>query len=364
MQKKIAVLAGDGIGPEVMSQALKVLTKISEKFGHKFEFAEALVGGSAWDKFGKHLPEETIEICKSADAILFGSVGGPVPLQHLDKWKTCERDSILALRKTFGFFANLRPTIVVKALISLSPLRPEFIKDGIDLLIVRELAGDIYFGEHKRFLINNKRHATDLAEYNEDQIRAVAKVAFELAKTRHKKVTSVDKANVLDTSKLWREVVSEVAKDFPEIELEHMLVDNCAIQLVKNPAQFDVILTSNMFGDILSDQASAIPGTLGLSPSASLSAMTFNNSGSLFGLYEPSGGSAQDIAGKNLANPAAQILSAAMMLRTSFGLIEEAKIIELAVSSTIEAGYLTRDMSNSDSYLSTTEFTDKVISFI
>ena len=337
MKKNIAILPGDGIGPEVMGQALRVLESIAYKFKHEFITSKAMVGGAAYDEYNSHFPEETRIICESSDAILFGSVGGPVSDQHLDKWKNCEANSILALRKLFKFNANLRPIRIMPELKELSPLRSEIIKDGVDLVIVRELLGDSYFGEHKQFVEKDLRIATDISIYSEDQIINIAHTAFRLARARRKKVTSVDKANVLATSKLWRTVVREIAKEHPDIKLEEMLVDNCAMQLVLNPSQFDVILTTNMFGDILSDTAAVLPGSLGLLASASL-----NNKG--FGLFEPPGGSAPDIAGLGIANPIAQISSLALLLRLAFGLEKEARTIETAVESTLKSGYRTKDI--------------------
>jgi len=337
MQKQIAVLPGDGIGEEVMAQALRVLDVIAQRFGHQFTTPKGLVGGAAYDKFSSHLPEETLSLCKSSDAILFGSVGGPVAEQTLNKWKNCEINSILALRKIFKFNANLRPVRIFPELAEISPLKTTIIEKGVDLVIVRELLGDCYFGEHKLVTENSGRVASDVSVYSEDQIAAIAHTAFKLAKKRRQKVTSVDKANVLTASKLWRTVVHEVGKIYPDIKLEDMLVDNCAMQLIVNPSQFDVILTTNMFGDILSDTAAILPGSLGLLASASL-----NKEG--FGLYEPPGGSAPDIAGKGIANPIAQINSLALLLRLSFGLEEEAKAIEHAVESALTSGYRSADI--------------------
>lgn len=354
----IAVLPGDGIGPEVMAESLRVLAEIGRLHGHTFEFKHGLVGGAAYEQHKLHFPDETKCLCEQSAAILFGSVGGPIKDSHLDKWKNCEANSILALRKNFQFYANFRPIRVYPELSGISPLRREVLGAGVDLLIIRELVGDIYFGEHKTELRNGKKYARDVAEYTEDQIRNVAHAAFRAAAQRRKKVTSVDKANVLDTSKLWREVVSAVGKEYPDIVLEHMLVDNCAMQLVRAPAAFDVILTSNMFGDILSDEAAVIPGSLGLTPSASFSA-------SGLALYEPSGGSAPDIAGQDRANPIAQILSAAMMLRFSFQLQKEATLIENAVSKTLSAGVFTADIaSGNGASVGTRGFTDQVLKFL
>jgi 3-isopropylmalate dehydrogenase len=338
---KVAVLAGDGIGPEVMTEALHVLHRVGEIYHHTFHTRDAVIGGHAFDSFGAHFPNETKKICDSSDAILFGSVGGPVSESHLPKWKGCETNSILALRKTYALAANLRPARVYQELAGSCPLREEIVLGGIDLLIIRELQGDVYFGEHSFFEKDGVKSARDVAEYTTDQIEVVARVGFETARKRKGKVTSVDKANVLHTSKLWRDVVREVYRSYSDVALEDMLVDNCALQLVKNPGQFDVIVTSNLFGDILSDLAAALPGSLGLCPSASLSATRF-------GLYEPSGGSAPDIAGKGIANPIAQILSVAMMLRYSFGLLREADAVECAVRETLAAGVRTADIASSD----------------
>ncbi len=336
--KKVAVLAGDGIGPEVMQEAIAVLEVVAKRFSRLIECIPALVGGAAYLQHGSHFPEVTREVCQSADAILFGSVGGPVSESHLPQWKGCETNSILAIRKTFGLAANMRPTRVYPALAASSPLKAECIGAGIDLLIVRELQGDVYFGEHTFFNQAGKRCARDSGEYTEDQITFVARSAFEAARARRRIVHSVDKANVLHMSKLWREVLREIHREYLDVLLEDILVDNCALQLVKAPAQFDVIVAPNLFGDILSDLAAALPGSLGLSPSAS-----FNTHG--FALYEPSGGSAPDIAGKGIANPIAQILSTAMMLRYSFGWSAEADALEEAVSQAIADGYRTADIA-------------------
>jgi len=348
MKKIIAVLPGDGIGVEVMPQAIKVLENVARRFGHEFAFNHAYAGGAAFEKFGFHLPEETLTVCKNSDAILFGSVGGPVDQMNLPKWKGCEANSILTLRKTFKFHANYRPVRVFPQLASLSPLRPEIVERGIDMLFLRELLGDCYFGEHTSFnQENGKRAARDVSTYTEDQVSAIAHVAFKAAQKRRKKVTSVDKANVLEASRLWRTVVTEIATQYPDVELEHMLVDNCAMQIVRDPAHFDVVLTTNMFGDILSDAAAVLPGSLGMLASASI-----NDAG--FGLYEPPGGSAQDIAGKGIANPIAQILSAALLLRFSFSLETEALTIEAAVERALDDGYRTRDIVRTSGVSQTT----------
>jgi len=356
--KIIAVLAGDGIGPEVMKEALRVLDAVSKRNDCEFEIREGLIGGAAFDEYQEHFPQATLNLCKESDAILFGSVGGPVSELDKPKWKNCEINALLGIRKAFSFNVNLRPVRVLPELSKLSPLSAEIVKQGVDILFVRELVGGIYFGEKKRFVRDGMRVASDLCEYSEEQIASVSHAAFKAATKRRKKVCSVDKANVLTTSKLWREVVNEVSKDYPEIELEHMLVDNCAMQLVRTPSQFDVILTENLFGDILSDAGAVLPGSLGLLSSASI-----NQDG--FGLYEPPGGSAQDIVGKDLANPIAQILSLAMLLRFSFGYQEEANAIELAVTKTLRDGLRTADIAaGGEKTVSTSEMADRVLSYL
>lgn len=338
-EKNIAVLAGDGIGPEVMNEAVKVLRKVGELYGHSFAFTEANVGGAAWaalEEAGEtptHLPAATIETCAASDAILFGSVGGPVDHAQAPRWKDCEKNSLLGLRKRFNLANNLRPCKIYPFLAHLCPLKPSLIETGVDMLIIRELVGGIYFGEHKR---ESADKAIDVMEYTREGIEKPVKFAFEAARLRRKKVTVVDKANVLETSKLWREVAKEIAPSYPDVELEFMYVDNAAMQIIQKPSSFDVIATENMFGDILSDAASVLPGSLGLMPSASL--------GDCVHMYEPSGGSAPDIAGKNVANPIAQILSGAMMLRYSFQLEAEAAAIEKAVEEVLKAGTLTGDL--------------------
>ncbi len=357
VNKRIAVLAGDGCGPEVMEQALRVLDSIAKKFGHNFTYHKALVGGAAYAKHQEHLPQQTIEICKNSDAILFGSVGGPVQLQSEPQWANCEAKSILALRKTFNFNINLRQSVIYPQLAAISPLKNELIGHGLNLIIFRELLGDIYFGEHTLSEKNGQRYAFDSAEYNEEQIKSIAHHAFKVAQTRNKKLVSVDKANVMATSKLWRTVVNEAAKNYSDVVYSDMLVDNCAMQIIRNPAQFDVILTSNLFGDILSDELSVLSGSLGMMPSAS-----FSHNG--FALYEPAGGSAPDIAGQNIANPSAQILSAALMLKHSFALNQEAEAIEHSVKQTIIAGWRTADLachSADEKIVGTREFTDAIL---
>ena len=330
MKKRAVVLPGDGIGPEITREAVKVLEAVGERFGHTFELEEFPVGGCAYDCCGKCLPEETMSACRSADAVLLGAVGGP-------KWDSlpgAERPerALLALRGGLGLFANLRPAKVWPVLADASPLK---LGGVIDMLVVRELTGGIYFGEHVRS--SDGTSARDVMAYSVPEVERIARVAFEAAMRRRRKVTSVDKANVLESSRLWREVVGRIAADYPDVELEHMYVDNAAMQLVRDPGRFDVLLTENMFGDILSDEASQITGSIGMLPSASL-----RTDG--FGMYEPIHGSAPDIAGKNVANPLAAILSGAMMLRDSFGLEDEASAVESAVGKVLESGLRTADI--------------------
>ncbi len=335
MNKKIVVLKGDGIGPEVVDQALKSLDAVCQKFNHNFEYTEALIGGVAIDKFGVPLPDETLELAKKSDAVFLGAVGD---------WKYDKLDpairpekGLLGIRKGLGLFANLRPVKIFDELVSSSPLKEDLIK-GADIMIIRELTGGIYFGEPKgERMQNNEKTAFNTMIYKESEIRRIAKVAFEIAMKRNKKVCSVDKANVLDVSRFWREIVTEVSKDYPEVELSHQYVDNAAMQLIIKPKQFDVILTSNLFGDILSDEASVLSGSLGLLPSASLS------EGSI-GMFEPCHGSAPDFKGLDKLNPIATILSAAMMLKYGFDMQEEAEAIENAVDSVLKEGYRTEDI--------------------
>ena len=334
---KIAVLPGDGIGPEVMAEAIKVLEAVESKFDVSFELTYANVGGIAIDEEGKALPESTVEACRASDAVLFGSVGGP-------KWETLppdeqpERGALLPLRKIFGLFCNLRPAIIFPALTGNSSLKEEIIDGGFDLLVVRELTGGIYFAQPKGIEGEGAdRTGFDTMKYSDAEIERISHVGFQAARKRSGKLCSIDKANVLSTSVLWREVVERVAKDYPDVELTHMYVDNAAMQLCRAPKQFDVMLCGNMFGDILSDEAAMLTGSLGMLPSASLAEGTF-------GLYEPSGGSAPDIAGQGIANPIAQILSAAMMLRYSFGMIEAAEAVEKAVEKTLNDGFRTGDI--------------------
>lgn len=339
MEYKIAVIPGDGIGPEIVGEACKVLDRIGEVYGHVFTYTEVLMGGASIDACGVPLTEEALLTAKSSDSVLLGAVGGDV---GNSRWYDAAPElrpeaGLLAIRKGLGLFANIRPAYLYKELKDACPLKDKIIGDGFDMVIMRELTGGIYFGERNTTEVDGVRTAVDTLTYNENEIRRIAVKAFEIAMKRKKEVISVDKANVLDSSRLWRKVVEEVAMDYPQVTLSHMLVDNCAMQLVMNPRQFDVILTENMFGDILSDEASMITGSIGMLSSASL------NEGK-FGLYEPSHGSAPDIAGKNMANPIATILSAAMMLRYSFDLDGEAKKIEEAVEQVLSESYRTGDI--------------------
>ena len=339
MNKKIAVIKGDGIGPEIVNEAIKVLDKVAEKFGHSFEYDQLLMGGCSIDAYGEPLTDETIEHCKAADAVIMGSIGGDTTTSPWYKLPPNLRPEagLLKIRKSLGLFANLRPAVLYSQLSDACPLKKEISSKGFDLLMMRELTGGLYFGERKTEEVNGITTATDTLTYNENEIRRIAIKAFDVAMKRNKKVTSVDKANVLDSSRLWRKVITEVAKDYPEVTLEHMLVDNAAMQLVKDPAQFDVLVTENMFGDILSDEASMIAGSIGMLASASLNETKF-------GLYEPSGGSAPDIAGQNKANPIATILSAAMMLRFSFDMLDEADAVENAINKVLDDGIRTGDI--------------------
>jgi 3-isopropylmalate dehydrogenase len=339
MEAKIVLIPGDGIGPEIVREAKRVLDHVSEKFGHHFIYEEIDMGGCSIDKFGVPLTDEELAKAKAADAVLLGAVGGNV---GNSAWYDVAPNlrpeaGLLKIRKELGLFANLRPAYLYQELAQACPLRPEIIGDGFDMVIVRELTGGLYFGDRWTKSINGVETACDTLTYNEEEIRRIAIKGFETAMKRRKKLVSVDKANVLDSSRLWRKIVDEVAKDYREVEVSHMLVDNCAMQLVMNPKQFDVILTENMFGDILSDEASMITGSIGMLSSASLNETKF-------GLYEPSHGSAPDIAGQNIANPLATILSAAMLLRYSLDLDAEAKAIEDAVAKAIADGYRTGDI--------------------
>lgn len=339
MNYNVALIHGDGIGPEIVTEAKKILDKVCEVYGHSFTYKNVLLGGASIDVHGVPLTEEAVADAKSCDAVLMGSIGGDAktsPWYQLEPSKRPEA-GLLAIRKALNLFANLRPAYLYDELKAACPLKEDRIGDGFDMIIVRELTGGLYFGERKTEEIDGVMTAVDTLSYNENEIRRIAVKAFEIAGKRRKKVTSVDKANVLDSSRLWRKVVEEVAKDYPDITLEHMLVDNCAMQLVHNPGQFDVILTENMFGDILSDEASMVTGSIGMLSSASLNETSF-------GLYEPSHGSAPDIAGKGIANPIATILSAAMMLRFSLNLDKEADAVEAAVQEVLKEGYRTVDI--------------------
>lgn len=356
MTYNIAVLKGDGIGPDIVDQALRVLDKVGDKYGHSFNYTEALIGGAAIDAVGKSLPDETVAVCKASDSVILGAVGGP-------KWDTIgsgdrPEKALLGIRAELGLFANIRPAVMYKELKDACPLKDEIIgEDGIDIVVVRELTGGIYFGargEGVDEVLGAYRY--DTMQYSEMEVERIAINAFEIAMKRKKKLTSVDKANVLDSSKLWRGVIERVAKDYPEVSVDHLYVDNAAMQLVINPKQFDVIVTGNMFGDIISDEASMITGSIGMLPSASLSA-------GKIGMYEPIHGSAPDIAGQDKANPIATVLSVAMMLRYAFNLDEEANVMEAAVAKVLEDGYRTGDiMSDGCKQVGTVEMGDLICS--
>lgn len=335
MNKKITVLPGDGIGPEIVNEAIKVLNKVADKYGHSFDYTYVDIGGCSIDKFGVPITDEGMEKCKNSDSVLLGAVGGP-------KWDNVDpsvrpEKALLAVRKELGLFANLRPTKLFPQLTDASPLKQEIVGGGIDLLIVRELTGGVYFGSRKTEEVNGEMVATDIMPYSESEIERIGRVGFETAMKRGKKLASVDKANVLDTSRLWRKTMHKLSEEYPEVEYSDILVDNTAMQLIKNPTQFDVLVTENMFGDILSDEASMLTGSIGMMPSASLSSGTL-------GMYEPIHGSAPDIAGMNIANPLGTILSAAMMLRYSFDMSAEADAIEAAVNKVLDDGYRTGDI--------------------
>lgn len=357
MTYNIALLKGDGIGPEIVDSAVAVLGKIGDKFGHTFNFTDYLMGGCAYDVYGEPLPKETVDGCLKSDSVLLGAVGGP-------KWDTLPGDkrpekALLGIRSALGLYTNLRPAKVYPALKSASPLKESIVDKGVDIVMVRELTGGIYFGERGRRNGENGEEAYDTEKYSVMEIERIARAAFDTAMKRSKNVISIDKANVLESSRLWRETVHRIAKEYPEVTCADMLVDNAAMQLVKNPSQFDVVVTSNMFGDILSDESSQITGSIGLLPSASLG-------DTKCGMYEPIHGSAPDIAGQNKANPIATVLSAAMMLRFSFDLEDEANCIEKAVDDVLNAGYRTADiLGNSDEKpLSCTEMTEKLLEAI
>lgn len=346
MDKVIAVLPGDGIGKEITKGAVEVLKAVAERYGHTFQFEYGLIGGNAIDEEGTPLPDETLRVCRQSDAILLGAVGGPKWDQNPSHLRP--EAGLLKIRKELSLYANLRPITYFKSLADASTIKHEVI-ENVDMMIVRELTGGIYFGKpSERVIVDGKEAVVDTLFYQREEIEKIITLAFELATKRSKKVTSVDKANVLASSKLWREVAEQVAKDYPEVTLEHMLVDNAAMQLIRNPKQFDVMVTENMFGDILSDEASMLTGSLGMLPSASLSYTGLN-------LYEPIHGSAPDIAGQNVANPLATILSAASMLRESFGLYEEAEAVERAVSHVLDLGYRTKDIALEDSKVLNTD---------
>ena len=335
MEKNITVLKGDGIGPEIVDQAIKVLDAVCEKYSHKFNYTEVDIGGCSIDKYGVPITEEGMAKCKAADSVLLGAVGGP-------KWDGVDpsvrpEKALLAVRSELGLFANLRPTKLFPQLADASPLKPSIVGNGIDLMIVRELTGGIYFGKRRTEIVDGEKVATDEMTYSEHEIERIGRVAFESARKRSGRVASVDKANVLDSSRLWRAVMHKLAEEYPDVEYSDILVDNTAMQLVKNPAQFDVVVTENMFGDILSDEASMLTGSIGMMPSASLSSGTL-------GMYEPIHGSAPDIAGMDIANPIGTIMSAAMMLRYSFDMAKEADAIENAVNKALDDGYRTSDI--------------------
>ena len=363
MKFKVALLSGDGIGPEVTEESLKILDGISKKYGHEFEFDYQDVGGISIDKHGTAITEEALSKCMESQAVLFGSVGGP-------KWDDPNsdvrpEDGILKLRKELDLFANIRPAKVYPALSNSSPLKKEIL-ENVDFIIIRELTSGLYFGEpKKRWVDNNKRYAVDTLTYNEDEVRRVVKVGFEMAKKREKKLHSLDKMNVMASSRLWREIADEVSKEYPDVELIHMLADNAAMQIITNPSDFDVLVTENTFGDILSDEAAVIGGSMGMLPSASLSSIPGQiDNNAKPALYEPIHGSAPDIAGKGIANPIASILSTSMMLKWSFGLDEEAEEIENAVNSLIDKGLRTKDLSDDNSFLTTSEMGDEIYKLI
>lgn len=356
MNMKIALIPGDGIGPEVTEQAVMLLKRVGELYEHKIDFTTHLAGGAAIDATGRALPKGTVDACKKSDAVLLGAVGGP-------KWDTLSGDerperALLGLRSELGLFANIRPAILFSELADACPLKKELVEGGLDLVVVRELTGGIYFGEKGFKQTELGPAAYDVEQYAEEEVRRIAKVAFEMASKRRGRVCSVDKANVLESSRLWRRIVSQVAENYPEIDLEHMYIDNAAMQLVRAPQRFDVILTSNLFGDILSDEASMITGSIGMLPSASLASGTF-------GMYEPIHGSAPDIAGSNKANPMAAMLSAAMMLRYTFSLEKEADAIEHAIKKVLAEGYRTADIATEGSHIcGTKEIAELIINHL
>lgn len=337
VEANIVVIPGDFIGPEIVAETVKVLEAVGERYGHTFHFEEALAGGAAFDEYGEHLPAATVQACRKADAVLKGPFGGPPAELNHPKWAKVEQEAILGLRRELNLYANLRPIITRDALLDFSPVRRERV-ENVDIMIVRELASGIYFGPKSREVVDGEEQAIDTELYKASEIRRIAQVAFDLARERRNKVTLVAKSNVLVSSVLWREVVADVAKGYSDVELDYMHVDNASMQLIIDPRQFDVLLTTNMFGDILSDEAGAIAGSIGVMPSASMT-------DGRFGLYEPIHGSAPDIAGQDLANPIGQILSGAELLRHSLGLTEEAEAIEAAVDALLDAGYRTPDLT-------------------
>ena len=365
MQYKIAVLPGDGVGPEVIAEGEKVLEAVGHRFGHAFSFTHAPVGGNAIDSHGTALPDETLETCHQSDAVLFGAVGGP-------KWddpkaKVRPEDGLLAIRKALGLFANLRPVKVSPTLIDSSPVKADLLR-GVDMLIIRELTGGLYFGKPKRrWQTSRGRRGVDTMLYTEKEIERILRVGFELARSRRKRLTSVDKANVLESSRLWREVAVEMSEEYPDVTLEHILVDTASMQLIRNPAHFDVIVTENTFGDILTDEASVLSGSMGLLPSASLAGIPRSGGRRrrTLGIYEPIHGSAPDIAGQGIANPVATILSVAMLLRLSLGLEQEAQTVEDAVDAVLSEGYRTPDIaSKGDKTMGTQEMGDLVAGWV
>lgn len=337
MDYKIAVIKGDGVGPEIINEGIKILNKIGEKYNHNFKLTDVLGGGAAVDKMGNPLPKETLDECKKSDAVLLGAVGG-TKWDNIDSSIRPEK-GLLTLRSELNLFVNLRPVTMHESIKEASPLRSDIVEKGIDFVVVRELTGGIYFGERKTEMIDNVEVAYDVEKYDENEIRRIGKKAFETARIRNKKLTCVDKANVLDSSKLWRKIMKEISEEYKDVELDFMYVDNAAMQLIKNPSQFDTIVTNNIFGDIISDEASMLTGSIGMLPSASLR-------DDKFGMYEPIHGSAPDIAGKDIVNPIATILSVAMMLRYSFDLEKEAKEIEDEVTKVLSKGYRTIDIYN------------------
>ncbi len=356
MNYNIAVVKGDGIGPEIVTEAIKVLEVVGEKYGHSFNFTECLAGGCAIDEYGIPLPQETLDVCKSSDSVLLGAVGGP-------KWDTVASDkrperALLGLRSELGLFVNLRPAQMHAALADACPIKPEIIGDGFDILVCRELTGDVYFGKRGRRDSDLGETGWDDMNYSVTEVERIGRRAFDMARKRRHKVTSVDKANVLETSRVWRETMHKLAEEYPDVEYQDMYVDNCAMQLVRNPGQFDVIVTGNLFGDILSDEASMITGSIGMLPSASIGKTTL-------GMYEPIHGSAPDIAGKGIANPIATILSTAMMLRYSFNLATEADAIEEACEKALNDGYRTADIAKKgEKVLSSSEIGDVICNYI